>query len=308
MKSITTLLFVLISVISQAETIYSKAFGKSENPAIIFLHGGPGYNCANFEATTAQLLADSGFYVIVYDRRGEGRSLDPKAKFTFKQTFDDLESIYNKYTLTHASLIGHSFGGIVATKFAEKYPKKVSSLVFVAAPVSFQSTLRTIILKSKQVYIEKNDDVNLNYISMLEKMDTSSTEYSSYCFMHAMQNGFYTPPVSTPEAMLIYSTFPTDTLMTKYASQMSSEAPTGFWENEKYTTIDLTESIQSVKNSNIPFYALYGKDDGLFSYENILKARTLFGEENVKQLNLCAHNVFIDQRSTFISSLKEWLK
>jgi hypothetical protein len=33
--------------------------------------GGPGYNCAGFEVSTAQELANNGFYVIVYDRRGK---------------------------------------------------------------------------------------------------------------------------------------------------------------------------------------------------------------------------------------------
>jgi hypothetical protein len=31
--------------------------------------GGPGYNCGGFEVSTAQELANNGFYVIVYDRR-----------------------------------------------------------------------------------------------------------------------------------------------------------------------------------------------------------------------------------------------
>lgn len=57
-----------------AAEIYSAAYGKASDPAVIFLHGGPGYNSLDFEVTTAQKLADQGFYVIVYDRRGEGRS------------------------------------------------------------------------------------------------------------------------------------------------------------------------------------------------------------------------------------------
>jgi proline iminopeptidase len=47
-----------------------------------------------FEATTAQPLADKGFYVIVYDRRGEGRSLDSTATFTYREAITDLNEIY----------------------------------------------------------------------------------------------------------------------------------------------------------------------------------------------------------------------
>ena len=71
---------LILSVSIQAQDIYSKAFGNKKGIPVIFLHGGPGFNCVNFEVTTAQKLADKGFYVIVYDRRGEGRSLDDNAK------------------------------------------------------------------------------------------------------------------------------------------------------------------------------------------------------------------------------------
>jgi len=190
---ISTILTLMSIYYLNAQEIYSKAFGDPDDQPILFLHGGPGYNCVNFEATTAQQLAGKGFYVIVYDRRGEGRSKDPNAKFTFEVTFADLNKIYEKYGISKSSLIGHSFGGVVATLFAEKYPEKIQSVILVGAPISLQETFKTIISASKDIYESKNDSINLNYISLLEKMDTSSIQYSSYSFIHAMQNGFYTP-------------------------------------------------------------------------------------------------------------------
>ncbi|MEZ0128312.1 alpha/beta fold hydrolase, partial [Flavobacterium sp. LBUM151] len=67
------------------------------------------------------------FYVIVYDRRGEGRSADPDAKFTYQEAFQDLNFILKKYNLKKVTLIGHSFGGLVATLYTAKYPEKVNS-------------------------------------------------------------------------------------------------------------------------------------------------------------------------------------
>lgn len=305
---ITSTIFVLATIFAYGQSIYSKTFGSSKDKPIIFLHGGPGYNCVNFEATTAQQLAEKGFFVIVYDRRGEGRSKDANAKFTFKETFDDLNSIYQKLSLTKATLIGHSFGGVVATLFAEANPKKVQSIILVGAPVSLQSTFKNILSKSKSIYQTKKDSVNLNYISMLENMDTASLEYSSYCFGHAMQNGFYTPKNPSAEAKNIYSKFRTDTLLTKYASQMSYEAPQGFWQNEKYTTIDLTKNLQSLQKQNIKIYGLYGKDDGLYSTQQVTDLQNQIGSSNIKYYDNCSHNVFIDQQTQFIDAIKTWTK
>jgi proline iminopeptidase len=307
MKTIITLaIFFGTTLFANGQNIYTKTFGNIADQPIIFLHGGPGYNCVNFEATTAQQLAEKGFFVIVYDRRGEGRSTDPKAKFTFKETFDDLNSIYQQFHLTNATLLGHSFGGIVATLFAETNPEKVQAIVLVGAPVSLQDTFKNILEKSKSMYQSKNDSTNLNYISMLEKMDTASIEYSSYCFGHAMQNGFYTPKNPTAAAKIIYSKFRTDSLLVKNASKMSYEAPKGFWENEQYTTINLTKNLQSVQKQNIKIYGLYGKEDGLYAAQQVTDLQNLIGSSNLKYFDDCSHNVFIDQQTQFIDAIKTW--
>jgi proline iminopeptidase len=75
MKKIILLLVLSVGIQQNfAQELYSRAFGNAKDTPILFLHGGPGYNCAGFEVSTAQELANNGFYVIVYDRRGEGRS------------------------------------------------------------------------------------------------------------------------------------------------------------------------------------------------------------------------------------------
>jgi proline iminopeptidase len=133
-KTITILVFILATIVANSQTIYSKAFGNPNHEPVIYLHGGPGYNSIGFEVTTAKKLSENGFYVIVYDRRGEGRSSDKNAKFTFQETFDDLDAIYTEFNLKKATLIGQSFGGVIGTLSAEKYPNKITSLVLVAAP------------------------------------------------------------------------------------------------------------------------------------------------------------------------------
>jgi len=305
---ITSAILFLATLFANGQDIYTKAFGSSNDKPIIFLHGGPGYNCSVFEATTAQQLADKGFYVIVYDRRGEGRSTDPNPQFNFKETFDDLSNIYKKYGITKATLIGHSFGGIVATLFAEQYPDKIQSIILVGAPVSLQETFKTIISTCKTIYQDKKDGTNLNYLTMLENMDKNSIEYSSYSFMHAIQNGFYSPKNPTDDAKIIYSKFKTDTILKKYASQMTFPAPQGFWKNEKYTTIDLTSNLKNLIAKNVKVFGLYGMEDGLYSAKQVKDLQKLLGDTNVKYLENCSHSVFVDQQSLFIIAIEKFTK
>lgn len=307
-KIIIILVFILTTITVSAQTIYSKAFGDPNNKPIIYLHGGPGYNAVGFEITTAQKLAESGFYVIVYDRRGEGRSPDQNAKFTFRETYDDLDAIYKKFNLKSATLLGHSFGGVIGTLYAEQYPEKIKSLLLVAAPISMQETFLTIIKTSKSRYEKNKDSTNLKYIAMLEKMNKNSLEYSSYSFGHAMQNGFYTPKTPSEQALAIYTKLKINPIFVTDGATMTYKAPKGFWEHENYTSIDLTQNLKSVVENKTQIFGLYGTEDGLYSEGQIMKLKKIIPLNNFKYLDNCSHNVFIDQQEKFITALKTWIK
>jgi proline iminopeptidase len=307
----TKYLLLLISILFfanlTAQELYIKTFGNQGDTPLVFLHGGPGYNCATFEATTAQNLADEGYFVITYDRRGEGRSAK-KAKYTFDQTSDDLAVILDKYDIEKVSLLAHSFGGMVAVNFAEKYPDRVSSVVLIAAPLNMQPSFKNVIAKSEALYKEQNNQMNLGYVQMLKTMDTTSLEYSSYSFMHAMQNGFYTPENIRDEAKPLYQKFATDTVLKNNAQKMDEVSPRGFWRMEGYTYTDYTPLYHKAKDSGVKFYGIYGKEDGLFSADQVSSISGLLGTEKVKYLDDCSHSVYIDRQDEFILSLNQWLK
>ncbi|MEM1124139.1 MAG: alpha/beta hydrolase [Bacteroidota bacterium] len=303
MKCKIALWLILIAQLGQTQTeLYTQTFGQKNHPAIIYLHGGPGYNSASFEATTAQKLADQGNFVIVYDRRGEGRSDKVESTYTFAETITDIEKLYGQLKLKKATLIGHSFGGIVGTLFAEKHPEKIDQLFLLAAPISLQATFQTIIDSVEVIYKNKADSMNLRYVAILRKMDQSSLEFSSYCFMHAMANGFYTPKNPTPEAQVLYTSYQQSELG-KYSQEMSYEAPQGFWENEQYTSMDLTSKLKNLVQKGISIYGIYGQEDGLYATEQIRKIGQIIGEEQLFYWENCAHNPYIDQQKRFLKAM-----
>lgn len=304
MKIISTLLlFLLFAYTSIAQNLDLQTFGDPKDHAVIFLHGGPGYNSVSFEQTTAEKLANNGFFVISYDRRGEGRNEELEAEFTFEQTFKDLNGIYSNYNLEKTTLVGHSFGGIVATFFAEKFPEKIESIVLASVPMSMQNTFRTIIESSKKIYQDKEDKINLSYIDQLEQMDTSAYEYSAYSFMHAMSNRFYSPSQPNSRAKELYQTMKSDSLILKYASKYTYLAPMKFWENEAYTSINLKKNLNHLKEEGLEVFGIYGKEDGLYSKEQVNDLKTILGDHKVEYLENCSHSVFIDRQQEFINLL-----
>lgn len=300
-------LALLFAQVVFSQELYVKTFGSEKDKPVLFLHGGPGYNSAGFEISTAQKLSDNGFFVIVYDRRGEGRSANVPAKFTFEETFADIDAIYDRFKLKKATLIGHSFGGMVGTLYTEKNPSKVNALVLVGAPVSLQESFDTIVNRCRAIYEAKDDKTNLNYLNMLSAMDKTTMEYASYCFGHAMQSGLYSAKNKTDDANRITSEIkqhPDVTLLSK----MTIGPPKGFSNNEHYTTLDLSGNLKKLVDSKVKVFAIYGKDDGLYSAEQIEKLGKITGIENLRYLDNCSHNVFIDQQPEFLLALQNWAK
>ena len=99
-----------------------------------------------------------------------------------------------------------------------------------------------------------------------------------------------------------------DTLFGSKGAGMTIEAPTGFWKNENYTSIDLTEHLKNVLKKKIPLFGLYGIEDGLYSEEQVTRLKNMMPKTNFKYIENCSHNVFIDQQDQFITALKTWIK
>jgi len=194
------IIFTTFTLKAQSTTIYSKAYGKNTNPAIIFIHGGPSGNATLFKATTAQKLADQGFYVIVYDRRGEGRSIDTAATFTYQEAITDLNQIYKSYNIQKANLLVHSFGGLVGTLFTEQNPEKVESLILAGALFSQQETYEHILNTTKIIYQKQNDSLMLSKIIEIENFDRNSAAYRKQCFELASHNNYFKMQSPTAKA------------------------------------------------------------------------------------------------------------
>lgn len=293
--------FLWVFGYSQDKELYSKAYGHAKNPVVIFFHGGPGYNSVGFELSSAEDLANKGFYVIVFDQRGCGRSANYKGNgnYSFNEQANDIIVIYKKYDLKTATLIGHSWGGTLATKFAEKHPEMVSGLIFVDSPLSYQLTFKSVLQKCMDKYTALHDSVNLKRIAYISKLDTSSLAYSSMCFTYAMTNGFYSTMVKT-ESAKNFTEKVKDNPDTKYLSKMDSDPVNGVYKSEKYTTLNLTTDWQNLKNT-IPLYGIYGDEDGLFDKIQLDQIKNIIGETKFYLLKNASHNPFIDKHEEFMS-------
>lgn len=304
MKSFLFFFFSLFLISVHAQNIYSKAYGNQQNPAVIFIHGGPSGNATLFEGTTAQKLADKGFYVIVYDRRGEGRSKDENATMTFKESFEDLNQLYHTYHIKKAHILSHSFGGIIGTLFTNQFPEKVQTLTLAGALFTQQETYDHILKQAKEHF--KNDSVQLQEISEIESLDKNSAAYRKRCYEMASKLNFFNMPTPTQESKNLRAEYETGEFYKNNIRNHNS--PIKFYQNEPLNNLNNTTILEEIKRKGIPLFAVYGKNDGIFSEKQLGNLRNIVGKKNFKLIDNCSHYLFVDQQDEFLKFIELTLK
>lgn len=97
--------------------LYWVRYGDAERPSLVVLHGGPG---ADHRYLLPQMLHLAQEYdLLLYDQRGGGRSRTAtNAPVTWQDHVADLASICGEIGISSPSLVGYSWGGMLAMLYA----------------------------------------------------------------------------------------------------------------------------------------------------------------------------------------------
>ncbi|MGZ3754780.1 MAG: alpha/beta fold hydrolase [Mucilaginibacter sp.] len=100
-----------------------------EGDPIIFIAGGPGNN--HFGLRSFDPLAQSHHQLIYFDAFGRGKSDTAKnvSEYTLVRDIEDIESLRIALKLDKITVLGHSYGGVVAQGYALKYPQHLGHLI-----------------------------------------------------------------------------------------------------------------------------------------------------------------------------------
>ena len=108
--------------------LHAESFGKTGDPVIVVLHGGPGSDYASLLGLKA---LRSDYQVVFYDQRGAGLSARvPAEKLTLDGYFAELDGVIATYSPDRpVHLIGHSWGAMLAAAYLGKAPEKIASAI-----------------------------------------------------------------------------------------------------------------------------------------------------------------------------------
>ena len=119
---------------SQGQTLrmtYMDVVPKKANGKTVLLLHGKNF-CGAYWEPTIRALVSKGYRAIVPDQIGFGKSSKPEHfQFTFQELATDTKAILDSLHIDKVSVVGHSIGGMLATRFSLMFPDRVEGLVLV---------------------------------------------------------------------------------------------------------------------------------------------------------------------------------
>lgn len=99
-----------------------------ERPTLVLLSGGPGFDHTVFKPAYSCLAEVA--QVVYLDFRGHGRSdRDDPSRWTVDVWAEDLRAFCDALGLDHPIVLGWSFGGMVAMRYATRFPEHPAKLI-----------------------------------------------------------------------------------------------------------------------------------------------------------------------------------
>lgn len=101
---------------------------KPNGKTIVLLHGKN--FCGAYWDSTAADLSNNGYRVIIPDQIGFGKSSKPAHfQYSFQQLAQNTKALLDTLHISKTAILGHSMGGMLATRFALMYPEVTQKLI-----------------------------------------------------------------------------------------------------------------------------------------------------------------------------------
>lgn len=271
--------------------LYCKVMGSGK--PLIVLHGGAGYLTHDYLLPHLERLSEDNL-VVFYDQRGLGKStgeLTP-GQINLKTYVDDIESIRKFLGVTRVSLIGHSWGGLLAMKYALSYPESVDRIILTNSMTASSDDLGLFFAElARRIAPYQNEIHELEAGALFQAGDPETVAHVSQLYF---QTYMYNP--ENVKKLKLCKT------------QKENINGAKVWEIFKnqifMQPFDILSEIKGVK---CPTLIIHGNEDvmPLTSSEHIHDA---IGSSALIKIEQCGHFPFVEQPEPFFNAINTFLK
>ncbi|MEO6347581.1 MAG: alpha/beta fold hydrolase [Aquaticitalea sp.] len=295
MKFLPLFLFtisVMSSFAQKEETITLKnskihltTFGKGK--PLLIINGGPGMNSEGFASLAKELGKNN--LAIIYDQRGTGASTIgtiSKDTMTMDLMVDDIETIREHLKIDSWVILGHSFGGMLASYYTSKHPNRVKGLILSSSGGLDLSLLSGLDIQSR---LSKKDRDSLNYWN--QKIASGETTHFA-----RLQRGKYLAPAYLYDRKYV-------PIIAERLTQGNMEINGLLWQDMQATNFDCKEALKSFKN---PVLIIQGAKDIIG--KNIAEtAHKVFANSEIVYIDKSAHYGWLEQPEMYFGKIRSFL-
>ena len=286
--------FISISIYSQTEeyiqsgnnVIHMISYG--EGQPILIINGGPGMNSEGFKSL-AKIIGKSN-RAIIYDQRGTGQSkisMINANTITMDSMVNDIEIIRNHLNLKDWIVFGHSFGGMLGSYYASKFPGKIKGLILSSSGGINMGLFSRINITSKLTNLERD---SLSYWN--NKISNGDTTHFA-----RLQRGKFLAPAY----LFDKSNVP---IVAKRLTQGNSTVNQLVYQNMRKIGFDCSEGLKKIE---APVLIIQGKED-LIDKQTAETAVKVLQNSTLVILEKCGHYGWLDQPELYFKSIDEYLK
>lgn len=260
-------------------------------PAILIINGGPGWSSEHIKPF-AEKISSFGYSCVVFDQRGTGKSVISVMDSTtinLQNVISDIEKIRNYLNIDKWTVLGHSFGALVAGDYAVKHSSEIDKLILLAPP-----GLSLDFLPSYQDNLNARlDDIDLKQVAYWQNESGDNPELGSYNMIAYSLPAFLYNDEKVPDVM-------------KYITPTTWNLTTNIlmWNDLVNSNFDTTKEAAA---TSIPVTIIQGRQDALGD-ANAEKVAHTFPNATIHFIEKCAHILWIDQPEETYSLLQEILK
>jgi proline iminopeptidase len=272
---------------SDSTRIFYKTFG-SGIPLLI-INGGPGMNCEGFESLAIKL--SENYRTIIYDQRGTGRSLlNSIDTSTIKMSLmlDDIEAIRKHLNIRNWSILGHSFGGMVASYYATQYPDNIDKIIL-SSSGGIDLGLLSYVQASINSKLSRDDLDSVYYWS--KKITDGDTSHFA-----RLERGRHLAPAYVIDKKYIPA-------IAERLTQGNSAINQLIWTDMQLINFDCTEKL---KTFDKPVLIIQGKED-IIKAETAEKAHQAFTNSKVVYMEHCIHYGWLDNEAVYFGEIHSFL-
>lgn len=293
MKALIILFVCFSSTAQRSATIDSgdsklhyKIFGAGS--PILLINGGPGMDSEGFEPLAKQLSANNS--VILYDQRGTGKSTCKigSETITMDKMTGDIETLRTHLGFENWIVLGHSFGGMLASYYASLHPQRISKLI---------------LSSSGGIDLELLDYVNRNIQSKLSDTERDSLSY----YNQKIANGDTSYRTRLGRGRALAPAYVYDK---RNAERIAERLTRGnstlnglVWDNLRRIKFNCAPKLKSFTK---PVLILHGKND-ILKLETAIKSKNAFSNAKLIEIDNCAHYGWLDNPTAYLKCIRDFL-